>query len=174
MRKLNQIMLLVMAVSLVTFTSCSSDDDNNGGGSPTGDEFLTATIDGAGFAAAQSPSVIVGAQSTNGVLAVQGGDNNGNTMTITLPNYTGVGTYVTGDNISNQNGIMYLELNGMSPVSWASNFATATLGTLMAGSVEVTSDDGTTVQGTFSFEGYNASDMTTKVITNGEFKALFD
>jgi len=171
MRKLNQIMLLIMTVSLVTFTSCSSDDDNGGA---TGNEFLTANVAGTNFVAAQSPSVIVGAQSTNGVLAVQGGNNNGTTINITLPNYTGVGTYVTGDNLSNQNGIMYLELNGTTPTSWASNFATAAVGTLMAGTIEITSDNGTTVEGTFSFDGYNAADMTTKVVTNGEFKALFD
>ena len=176
MRKLNQFMLLVMTVSLVTLSSCSSDDDNSGnggGGSGNGDEFLTAKIDGSNYAAAQDPSVIVGAQSTNGVLAVQGGDNSGNTISITLPNYSGVGTYVTGDNLSNQNGIQYLVINP-APATWASNFATAAVGTLSPGSIEITSDDGTTVEGTFSFEGYNASDMTSKMITEGSFKAKFD
>jgi len=173
MKKLNQIMLLVMVVSAVVFTSCSSDDDG-GGSSGNGDEFLTATIDGASFAAAQSPAVIIGAQNTNGILAVQGGDNNGNTINFVVQNYNGVGTYVTGDAITNTNFIQYLELNGMMPVTWANGLASAALGTISAGSIEVTSDDGTTVEGRFSFDGYNGSDMTTKVVTQGEFKALFD
>lgn len=174
MRKLNQIMLLIMTVSLVTFTSCSSDDDNGGGGNNNGDEFLTASIDGSSFSAAQSPAVIVSAQSTNGVLAVQGGTNTGNTISMAINGYTGVGTYVTGDVISNTNFIQYLTISGTTPSTWASGLASAALGTLMPGSIEVTSDDGTTVEGTFSFEGYNGADMTTKVVTNGEFKAKLD
>ncbi len=173
MRKLNQIMLLIMTVSLVTFTSCSSDDDN-GGGNNTGDEFLTASVDGTSFTAAQDPAVIVGAQSTNGILTVQGGTNTGNTISMAINGYTGVGTYVTGDVIGNTNFIQYLTISGATPSTWASGLASAALGTLMPGSIEVTSDDGTTVEGTFTFEGYNGADMTTKVITNGEFKAKLD
>ena len=161
-----------MTVSLVTFTSCSSDDNNDEGNN--GDEFLTATIDGASYEAAQSPAVIVGAQSVNGVLAVQGGTNTGNTISMAISNYTGVGTYTTGDSVMSSNFIQYLTISGTTPNTWASSLATAALGTLMAGTIEITSDDGTTVEGTFTFEGYNASDMTTKMVTNGEFKAKFD
>jgi hypothetical protein len=173
MRKLNQIMLLIMSISLVSFTSCSSDDDN-GGGSGSGDEFLTATVDGASYAAAQSPSVIVGAQSVNGVLAVQGGTNNGTTINFAINNYTGVGTYTTGDNITNTDFIQYLSISGTTPSTWASGLSSAAAGGISPGTIEITSDDGTTVEGTFSFDGYNAGDMTTKAIRNGEFKAKFD
>ncbi len=166
-------MLLVMTVSLVTFTSCSSDDDNDGGNNNV-DEFLTATVDGTAFAAAQSPAVIVGAQSTNGILSVQGGTNTGNTISMAINGYTGVGTYTTGDVINNTNFIQYLTISGTTPSTWASGLASAALGTLMPGTIEVTSDDGTTVEGTFTFEGYNGGDMTTKVVTNGEFKAKLD
>ena len=175
MRNLKQLMLFVMIGSLIALTSCSSDDDNggdNGGGN--GDEFLTAKIDGADFAAAQSPAVIVGAQSTSGVLAVQGGDNNGNTISMAIPNYNGVGTYTTGDVITNTSFIQYLTLNGTTPNTWASGLGSAAVGTIMPGTIEITSDDGTTVEGTFTFDGYNAADMTTKVVTQGSFKAIFD
>lgn len=173
MRKLNQIMLLVMTISLVTFASCSSDDDN-GGGSGSGDEFLTASIDGSSFAAAQSPAVIVGAQSVNGVLAVHGGTNDGTTINFAINNYTGVGTYITGDNISNTDFIQYLSISGTTPSTWASGLSSAAAGGVTPGTIEITSDDGTTVEGTFSFDGYNAADMSTKTVTNGEFKAKFD
>ncbi len=43
-----------------------------------------------------------------------------------------------------------------------------------SGTLEVTSDNGTIVEGTFSFEGFNVQDQTTKVITNGSFKATID
>ena len=172
MRKFNQILIIIIALSIVSFTSCSSDDSDSGDNG--GEEFLTATVDGSNFAAAQSPAVIVGAQSANGVLAVQGGNNDGTTISMAINNYTGVGTYTTGDAVSNTNLIQYLTLNGTTPSTWASSLASAALGTLMNGTIEITSDDGTTVEGTFTFEGYNANDMTTKVITNGEFKAILD
>jgi len=165
-----------MTLAAVTLTSCSSDDDNDdggGGGGNNGGEFLTAKIDGTDFAASQSPAVIVGAQSTNGILSVQGGDNSGNTISLAIQGYTGVGTYVTGDDISNTNLIQYLQISP-APTTWLSSGVTSLVGGLNPGTIEVTSDDGTTVEGTFSFDGYNGSDMTTKVITQGSFKAVFD
>ena len=169
-------MILVMTLAAVTFTSCSSDDDSGddpGTGGGGGAEFLTAIIDGADFAASQSPAVIVGAQSTNGILAVQGGDNNGNTINFAIQNYTGVGTYVTGDDISNSNSIQYLQISP-APSTWLSSGVTSLVGGLNPGTIEITSDDGTTVEGTFSFDGYNGSDMTTKVVTQGSFKAVLE
>ena len=167
MRNLKQFVLL-LAISLVTFTSCSKDDDDSS--SNGGDEFITAKIDGADYAASQDPATIIGATILNGILAVQGGDNSGNTISFQVQNYTGVGIYNTGDSITNTSQIMYLTV---SPVAtWASSLASAALGTLPAGTIEVTAEDGTTVEGTFSFEGYNASDMTTKNITQGKFKAV--
>lgn len=171
MRKLKQFVFVLTAISVVTYTSCSSSDD--GVGDNNGDEFLTAKIDGNAFAAAQSPAVIVGAQSSNGVLVVQGGDNDGNTINLAIQNYTGVGTYATGDNLTNANLIQYLQIKP-SISGWGSNLATAVIGGLTAGSIKITSDDGTTVEGTFSFEGYNGDDQSTKMVTEGEFKAVFD
>jgi len=170
MKRFKQIMLLLMTVSLVTLTGCSSDDDTvvipPGGGA----EFLTARIDGADFTAAQSPAVIVGATSTNGILTVQGGKNDGSTINFAIMGYTGVGIYTSGDNLSNTNFIQYLEITP-AVATWASSGVTSIVGGLTPGSIEITSDDGTTVEGTFSFEGYNAGDMTLKVITEGAFKA---
>ena len=48
MRKLKQFMLLVMTMSLVTLTGCSSDDDGGSGGS-AGSGTITAKVDGANF-----------------------------------------------------------------------------------------------------------------------------
>ncbi|GAA4236348.1 hypothetical protein GCM10022291_20480 [Postechiella marina] len=170
MRKLKQFALLLTTLCLVTFNSCSSSDD--GPNKNSGEEYLTAKIENSGFEAAQSPVVIVGAQLANGILAVQGGDNNGNTFSLAIQNYAGVGVYKTGDNLTNGNLAQYLQINPLE--TWASNLATAAVGTLTAGTIEITLDDGEMVEGTFSFEGYNATTKSTKNITEGKFKALFD
>ncbi len=159
-----RILFLTLAIG---FTSCSSDDDNDagGGGGGGGEEFLTAKVDGANFEAAQSPAVIVAATTSNGLLTFHGGTNEGNTIRGTINSYTGVGTYTTGDNITNVNSLTYITLPANS---WMSTFD------IGSGTVNVTSDDGTTVEGTFSFEGFNPQDQSTKSITEGSFKATID
>lgn len=167
MKNLKIKFLLIAVFTVFAFTSCNNDDDDNGGGS--GDEFLTAKIDGADFAASTSPATIIGATITNGLLAVQGGDNSGNTISFQIFGYTGLGVYATADALTSTNGIRYITI---SPVAtWDSSGVTSITG-ITPGRIEVTFDDGVTVEGTFSFEGYNAADSTTKVITAGEFKAV--
>ncbi|MCK5872710.1 MAG: hypothetical protein KAG26_07775, partial [Methylococcales bacterium] len=55
--------------------------------------------------------------------------------------------------------------------TWNSSGVTSITG-ITPGTIEVTSEDGTTVEGTFSFEGYNSADKTKKTITEGKFKAV--
>jgi len=152
----------------VILASCSSSDDDGGtddGTGGTGDEFLTAKVDGSNFEAAQSPAVIVGATSGNGLMTFQGGTNEGNTIRGSVFNYNGAGTYTTGDNIANVNSLMYITLPNNA---WSSTFD------IGSGTITITSDDGTTIEGTFSFEGYNSEDQTTKTITEGNFKAIIE
>ena len=154
----------------VILASCSSSDDNNDGdnnddGGGNGTEFLTAKVDGSNFEAAQSPAVIVGATSGNGLMTFQGGTNEGKTIRGSVFNYDGVGTYTTGDNITNVNSLMYITLPNNA---WSSTFD------IGSGIITITSDDGSTIEGTFSFEGYNADNQTTKTITEGSFKAIIE
>ncbi len=159
--------LLVFLSLTFCFTSCNNSDSLTGGGG--GDEYITAKIDGNNFAASTDPATIIGATITNGLLVVQGGDNSGNTISFQIFGYTGIGTYTTGDALTSTNQIMYITI---SPVAtWGSSGVTSVTG-ITPGTIEVTSEDGTTVEGTFSFEGYNAADMTTKNITEGKFKAV--
>jgi len=169
MKTLKKSAYLLLLCLAVLATSCKSDDNNNEEGEGDqggGTEFLTAKVDGVDFEAAQSPAVIVAATVSNNVLAFQGGKNNGETIRGTINDYTGVGTYRTGNDISNVNSLTYVTLTPVA--AWTSTF------NIGSGTVEVTSDDGTTVEGTFSFEGFNGSDGTTKVITQGNFKAILD
>ena len=170
MKTIKKTMYLVMVFTAILFTACStSDDDNNNdddGGTSGGSGFLTAKVNGIAFEAAQDPAVIVGATVSNGVLAVHGGKNNGETIRLTVGNYTGVGTYSAGESVTGVNSLMYVTI---SPIAaWTTIFGLAT------GTIEITSDDGTTVEGTFSFGGYNAADQTTKTITEGSFKATLE
>lgn len=172
-KKITYVMFLFAAVA---FTACSSDDDaaannnENGNGNGNGDgnasEFLTAKIDGADFEAAQDPAVIVAASIGNGVLSIQGGQNDGQTIRATINGYDGPGTYTTGDGLNNTNQLMYVTLTPVA--TWMSTF------NIGSGTLEVTSDDGDVIEGTFSFEGFNAEDNTTKNITEGAFKAVIE
>jgi len=164
-KKTIYISFLCLAVILA---SCSSSDDNNNDGDDGGTdgaEYLTAKVDGASFEAAQSPAVIVGATSGNGLMTFQGGTNEGNTIRGSVFNYNGAGTYTTGDNITNVNSLSYITLPNNI---WNSTFD------IGSGTITITSDDGTTIEGTFSFEGYNAEGQTTKTITEGNFKAIIE
>ena len=173
MRNLKQIMLFVMVGSLLTFTSCSKDDDGDGGSSKGGSEFLTVKIDGSSFSASTDPASLISAIVDSGVLAVQGSTNDGKYLRFNILNYTGEGTYDTGDNISNSNLIQYGDISTPT-VAWISSGIIALGNSAATGTITVTSDNGSTVEGTFSFTGYNADDMTTKSFTEGEFKASIE
>ncbi len=159
--------LLIAILTIFTFTSCNNSDDGNDGSE--GEEYLTAKIDGADYAASTNPATIIGATISGDLLAVQGGDNSGNTISFQIFGYTGVGVYATADAITSTNSIRYITI---SPVATWDSSAVTSLAGISPGRIEVTSDDGTTVEGTFYFEGYNASDMSTKNVTEGKFKAI--
>lgn len=167
MKLLNFKTVFILLSFAFAFTSCNNDDDDNGA---SGDEYLTAKIDGTNFAASKDPATIIGATISNGLLAVQGGDNSGNTISFQIFGYTGVGTYKTADNLTSTNSIGYITISP-SFATWNSSGITSITG-ITPGTIEVTSDDGTTVEGTFSFEGYNASDKSKKTVTDGKFKAV--
>jgi len=178
MKTLKKSAYLLLLCLAVVATSCKSDDDNNeeeeGG---NGTELFTAKIDGANFAASTDFETLIGGSLTtsqNGmVLVAQGSTNDGDFINFSITEYNGVGTYTTGDDIMNPNGIQYGEVSGGATI-WASNLATAALGTLRPGEINVTSQDETGAKGTFSFEGYNAQGMTTKNVTEGKFEVIFD
>lgn len=149
--------MLFLSVSM--FLSCTNSSDEDLG--LTGEGTLTAKIDGQDWA---SLKATVGAVVTNGVLAVQGSTSNGEFIRINISNYNGIGTYKTGDNLSNVNSISY---GTISPIAtWMSTF------NIGSGTIEITGDTATNVTGTFSFTGLNASaGNSTKTISEGTFNA---
>ena len=165
--KLNLTLSIIIASALLI--SCSKDDD--GSGSNGGDEYLTASIEGTSWSASTdydtTTAKLVKTQ-TQTTLLVQGSDNNGSAISFSLPTYSGVGTYKTGDSYTNPNLLQYATIKPAFS-SWSSNLATAATN-IPPGTIIITAEDGKIVEGTFSFTGYSA-DKTTKNITEGKFKA---
>jgi len=137
--------------------SCNKSDSPaiTGGGS------MNATVDGSSWNA----SLAVQATSTSGVLSI-GGTGTAGQINLTIGSYTGPKTYTIGAAGGPSNSAMYT----LTASPFTSYSATMVLG---SGTVTVTSDSGGYVEGTFSFDGKNNSgpSVTTKVVTNGSFKA---
>ncbi|MDC8003129.1 DUF6252 family protein [Aureisphaera galaxeae] len=177
MKTFKSVLFLFLLSTLII--SCSNDDDaGDSGTTGGGGEAFSAKIDGADFAASTNPATLIGGTftTTNGtsLLTGQGSTNNGDFINFSIIDFNGPGTYTTGDNISNTNQIQYGELVGQTANVWASNLASASVGGLQAGEITITSQDDNGAEGTFSFEGYNAADMSTKMISEGQFKISFD
>jgi hypothetical protein len=56
---------------------------------------------------------------------------------------------------------------------WGSDLATSSAG-IGPGEIVITVDADGKIEGTFTFEGYNAQNMTSKMITEGKFKVTID
>jgi len=141
--------------------SCSSDSD--GGGSDTG-FYLKAKIDGANYA--NSSSFEPMATIAGGTLNIQSSNDGGDAIQIQVPNYTGVGTYNSGNNDLTQGYVNYLDTN-LSAGTFVSY--TSVRGT---GQVIVTEVTDTAIKGTFTATVIENEDGSTndKAITNGTFR----
>jgi hypothetical protein len=165
MRIFKQFMLLLMTISLVTFTGCSNNDDNDDGGGGAAAGTITAKVDGAAFTSLELTSV---ATLAAGNLIIQGNDADGKSIVMTIFGYSGEGTYeFTGVDPLILHIANYIEADIANPAntqSWTAPFD----GTL-SGSVTITMETTDNVEGTFEFTGKNAMDMTMKSITEGSF-----
>ncbi|QNM84668.1 hypothetical protein H9W90_10715 [Polaribacter pectinis] len=153
MKTLQKILLFISATVLI---SCSATDNDLG---VSGEGSFSAKVNGEEFI---SLSVSVGATVANNVLAVQGSKSSGEFIRLNIMNYTGVGTYKTGDAVTNASSMIYGTINPVA--SWTSTF------NIGSGTVIVTEETATTVTGTFSFEGVNTN-AGNKTITEGKFSA---
>ncbi len=179
MKTIKKTILIAFAGMALVFTSCNKDDDGGDDGSTSGGgEFFTAKVDGNSFAASTDIATLIGATKTtnNGVTLVtaQGSTNDGDFINFSIFSYNGTGTYTTGDNLTNPNMIQYGEVKGQTAQVWGSNLASSAVGGLIAGKITITVDADGVLEGTFSFEGYNADNMSTKNITEGSFKVTID
>lgn len=154
MKKLKNVFFFVCLSALI---SCSDATDEDLGIS--GEGFFTAKVDGVVFT---SLKATVGASVSNEVAAIQGSKSDGEYIRINILNYTGVGTYTTGDAVTNVNSIQY---GTVSPIStWISTFNQGT------GTIKITEDTSSTISGTFSFTGVQDG-FANKIVTEGTFNA---
>lgn len=152
--------LLFATVFGLVFTSCNKDDDNPVYPTSAGDYFLNAKINGADYAnsAYFAPTTSV----NNGVLTIQSSNDGGNSIQIRIENYTGVGTYNVGGDVT----AGYVNYTTLTPFK----AYTSVRGT---GSVEITEVNDAHIKGNFSaFSPENQEQPAEAVtITDGDFKA---
>lgn len=161
MKTLKKIGLLFFLSLLI---SCESSNDLESSG---GDDFFTAKIDGETFTAFTGPPDTVAWNSAHtGLRSIQGSTSEGVAISMNITNYNGVGVYDFS-----KTGFVQL-VSGVTTGNfgaWVCNASSST-----TGSVEITSDNGTVIEGTLSFTGLNTDNSSTKVITEGKFRATKD
>lgn len=168
-------MILVMTISAVTLTSCSSDDDSGDGGDP-GDQgaasgVLVAKVDGVNFQSmAISSSATVANNGQNLVIIASNSD--GNAFAFTIIGYDGEGTYPLGGgvNIFNSGSYTEIDVDINNPQNTTQEIWQAPYDDTVAGELVVTEVTETKVKGTFNFSGKNVNgDQSIKTITDGSF-----
>lgn len=173
MRKLKQFVLLLVTVSLVTFSSCSTSDDGGGSGSaPSG--LLTANVDGTPYQSFEiSSSATVATVGSTKNLVIIASNSDGNAFALTVFGYTGAATYeLTGANNAITNSASYSEtkVNLSNPTASTINIWQAPYDATKVGSITVSEETDSKVIGTFSFSCKNVNgDSSVKNITDGAF-----
>ncbi|WP_179008600.1 DUF6252 family protein [Winogradskyella forsetii] len=171
MRKFNQIMLFIMTVSLVTFTSCSSDDDGGSvGNAPSGT--LVASVDGSNYQSMEiSSSATLANNGQN--LTIIATNSDGNAFSFTIFGYSGVGTYDFDGSISTGvNVATYTEtdVNLSNPINSTTEVWQAPYENLSVGSISIAEETDNNIKGTFQFTCKNLNgDQSVKSITDGSF-----
>lgn len=169
MRTLKQFMVLVVAISVASFTSCKSDDDggNPGGGGGTVSGTITANINGNQFTSLEITSFAnLSSNGGNSTLIIQG-NSQSQAISIIINGYDGVGTYeISDDNVFIV--ASYIEPNASNPANtqtWSAPFENSGI----IGEISISAQTETNVQGTFNFDAKNNNDDTMKNITDGSF-----
>ncbi len=165
MGKFKKIMLLLMTVSLVTFAGCKS-DDNGGESGDAASGTIRANVDGTTITSLELTTVANLVSATN-TLTVQGNDADGRSFVFVLNGYTGEGTYDIGGGSLIAVIASYIEAdinNPMNSQTWSAPFDAT-----VAGEIAISTQTADNIEGTFSFTGQNANDMSMKSITEGSF-----
>ncbi len=157
--------LIFLLLTLLTFglNSCQKPIVFVEGSGPGGSEFATATIfkakvDGVLLECAGPIKGVLIPDASTSSTSLQITANKGNEgFTISLVNYTGIGTYTLGSNLDL---VAYVkDLQGDATIS--TFFATS-------GTIRITSVSSKAIKGTFEFNGENGIGEI-KTITSGEF-----
>ena len=153
---------LYLAILLVF--GCSKDDV-----SEQDDQYMSANIDGIDFKVDHN----VGEFKSSRILATDGAVNlqvegrlqSGDAIWFLIQNYQGVKMYNLSNNFISPAKIGYVKLSPQG--NWESSLSG---NRNAAAKVEIILDEGAVVEGRFDFEGYNAQDLTKKVVHDGNFR----
>ena len=160
--------LILCGILCLVITSCSSeenDESNNGSG-----EFIMASVETLSFESSDVADGVTASkiESTNSTTyLVQGFDDAGNAIVLTIADFDGVGTYnFTANSGDNDASGLFLSQSA----AWSS-FG----GTGGSGTIDVLTDTENKTTGTFEFVGVQA-DMVSSIraITNGRYSANYD
>jgi hypothetical protein len=161
----NVILILMMSMAVI---ACKKNDDGGTGGDGAVGSF-TAQVDGQSFEGLEGTvAAQVSDAGSSQVIAVSGGTMNSENLQMIVQNFTGVGTYE----------LSFLNLGTYSYLPDPSNpdpntvviYSTLGDGQSVNGEINISSYDGDTVEGTFSFTGFNINDTSDTVsVTSGAF-----
>lgn len=164
MKNLKNVFVLVLIC--LTVIACKKDDE--AGDDPMGGTgSFTAKVDGTNYTGIDGAvAAQIQQAGPNELLAVSGGSANAENIQFIIQNFSGVGTYQL-DFISIGTYTILPDVNDPTSVLI---YTTSAPGGEPAGEANISSFDGDTVQGTFSFTGYKSDDQSqTVTVTVGEF-----
>lgn len=152
-------LFLLLTILLISCNNNDEDSDTSSSG-----DFFTAKVDGQTWTAfIGPPDTIAWNEAHTGLIVLQGSDSSGKAISMNIMNYSGKGIY----DFSTAGFVQYV----IAPTQANSGTWVCNAGSNTTGSVEITSDDGTIIEGNVSFTAKNNQDSSTKVITEGKFRA---
>lgn len=161
MKAITNLLLGVLLVTGLVFTSCKKDNNEESGGSVPSNGSLTLKHGGQSWSATLS----VQAVNTNGVVNITGSDSNANQGAVVVYQASGPGTYTIGPAGNAGNLGRWTEGLGQTDTYVANQV-------IGSGEVTFTELDATKAKGTFHFEGFN-TDQNKVVVTEGSFNVTF-
>lgn len=173
MRHFKNFMVVIMTLTAVTFTSCSSDDgggdDPGQTGTPSG--VMVAKVDGNNFQSLElSSSATIANNGQN--LVIIATSTNAKAFSFTVFGFDGTGTYPLGggNNIFNSASYSETDVDLNNPQNSTTEIWQAPYDDTVAGELVITEITDTKVKGTFNFTCKNVGgDQSIKTITDGSF-----
>ncbi len=141
---------------IIVLSSCSSSDDSSD--SNQSDYFLTAKVDGVNYS---RDFVTVSALPNESDVYIISGVDEISSIGLTLESPIATGTFTP--TVGTLTVLFYQEINPYAV--WGASEDEG------SGTITITENTDTYIKGTFSFTGVNPTDNSTKVITEGQFKA---
>ncbi len=165
---------LTMLLITAAVVSCSKTSDpqpatNTPNNTTDTNFYFTAKIDGTDWSADMKASTTSISSPHQGSLSIQASLTTvtSGVFLINLYNYNGAGSYTVGTGGTNS----YARYTtGSVATSNYSAWKAETPGSTTTGTFTITKDDGSIVEGTFSFDGYSEETKDTKKITDGKFR----